>query len=155
MAYRTYVGTTGKKDIQLLGNNEFYQPFIDELKRQGYYVDDDGCYGISFEDDEMAEICTSIKDIQPIIEILEQYIWDKDNETKEYSIDIFNLRPNEIDVIKDFTIRMKELQENGYIFVTANLIKYLWDNLDIKYDREKRRYIFKIKDGKDVWFSAY
>lgn len=147
MAYRTYVGTTGKSEIQILGNNEYYQPFIDELIKQGIKVDDDGCYGLGENN--------IIKDIQPFIDILEQYIQEKDKETKMYNIDIFNLRPNEKDLIKDFTFKMRELKENGYIFVSANLVDYLKDNLDMEYDIEKNKYIYKIKDGKQVWFSAY
>lgn len=156
MAYRTYVGTTGKDEIQILGNNEFYQPFIDELKRQGIKVDDDWCYGIDFNEcDELEHTRTSIKEIQPFVDILEKYIWEKDEETKLYNVDIFNLRPDETTIIKDFTFRMRELQENGYIFVTANLINYLKENLDMKYDIEKKKYVYEIKDGKKVWFSAY
>lgn len=147
MAYRTYVGTTGKNDIQILGNNEYYQPFIDELIKQGVKVDEDGCYGI--------DVIKPVKDIQPFVDILEQYIWDKDKETKIYNTDIFNLRPNEKDLIKDFTFKMRELKENGYIFVSANLVDYLKDNLDMKYDIEKHKYIYKIKNGKQIWFSAY
>lgn len=75
MAYRTYVGTTGKDSIQILGNNEFYQPFIDELIKQGVEVDEDGCYGL--------EESSVIKDIQPFVDILEQYILDKDEEVKK------------------------------------------------------------------------
>ena len=147
MAYRTYVGTTGKEDIQILGNNEYYQPFVDELVKQGINVDDDGCYG--FKENSV------IKDIQPFINILEQYIWDKDKETKTYNTDIFNLRPGEKTLIKDFTFRMRELKENGYIFVSANLVDYLKENIAMKYDIKKHKYIYKIKDGKQVWFSAY
>lgn len=147
MAYRTYVGTTGKDSIQILGNNEFYQPFIDELIKQGIEVDEDSCYGL--------EESGAIKDIQPFIDILEQYIWEKDKEMKVYDADIFNLRPNEKALIKDFTFRMRDLKENGYIFVSANLVDYLKDNIDMKYDIEKHKYIYKIKDGKEVWFSAY
>lgn len=147
MAYRTYVGTTGKNEIQILGNNEYYQPFIDELIKQGIEVDEDSCYGL--------EESGAIKDIQSFIDILEQYIWEKDKETKVYDADIFNLRPNEKTLIKDFTFRMRNLKENGYIFVSANLVDYLKDNLDMKYDIEKHKYIYKIKDGKEVWFSAY
>lgn len=156
MAYRTYVGTTGKDEIQILGNNEFYQPFVDELKRQGIKVYDDWCYGIDFnENDELERTRTSIKEIQPFVDILEKYIWEKDEETKLYNADIFNLRPDETTIIKDFTFRMRELQENGYIFVTANLINYLKENLDMKYDVKNNKYVYKIKDGKEVWFSAY
>ena len=147
MAYRTYVGTTGKKEIQILGNNEFYEPFVDELKRQGIKVDEDCCYGF--------EESGNIKEIQPFIDILEEYIWMMDEEIKQYNEDIFNLRPNEKTLIKDFTFRMRELKENGYIFVTANLVDYLKDNLEMKYDIEKKKYIYTIKEGKEVWFSAY
>lgn len=159
MAYRTYVGTTGKKEIQILGNNEFYQPFVDELKRQGYKIDKHN-FGIEFEDDDVVDNCVAIKEIQPIIDILEQYIWDIDKENKDYfkykrhKVDIFNLRPDK-NLDKDFTARMMELQENAYIFVTTNLVNYLKDNLERKYDREKKKFIYTIKEGKEVWFSAY
>ena len=156
MAYRTYVGTTGKEEIQILGNNECYEPFIEELKKQGVEVDEDNCYGIEFNEEyEMKHTHTSIKEIQPFIDILEDYIWMIDEETRQYNEDIFNLRPNEKTIIKDFTFRMRELKESGYIFVTANLVDYLKDNLEMKYDREKNKYIHKIKEGKEVWFSAY
>lgn len=147
MAYRTYVGTTGKDEIQILGNNEFYQPFIDELINQGIEVDDDYCYGFK----ESSEI----KDIQPFVDILEDYIWEKDKETKLYNIDIFNLRPDDLALTKDFTFRMRELKENGYIFVSANLIDYLKDNLEMKFDYHTGKFKYKIKEGKKVWFSAY
>ena len=148
MAYRTYVETTGKNKIQILGNNEYYQPFIDELIKQCVKVDEDGCYGL--------EESSVIKDIQPFVDILEQYILDKDEKLKKiFKKDIFNLRPEPPEQEKDFTFRMRELKENGYIFVTANLIDYLEDNLDMKYDFEKKKFIYKIKKGKEVWFSAY
>ena len=148
MAYRTYVGTTGKDSIQILGNNEFYQPFIDELIKQCVKVDENCCYGL--------EESSVIKDIQPFIDILEQYILDKDEEIKKiFKKDIFNLRPEPPEQEKDFTFRMRKLKEKGYIFVTANLIDYLEDNLDMKYDFEKKKFIYKIKEGKEVWFSAY
>mgnify|MGYP004540375723 CR=1 FL=1 len=147
MAYRTYVGTTGKHQIQILGHNEYYQPFRDELIKQGIKVDDDKRYGL--------EESSVIKDIQPFIDILEQYIWDKDKETKIYNADIFNLRPDEKTLIKDFTFRMRELKENGYIFVSANLVDYLKDNLEMKFDIKTHKYTYKIKDEKEVWFSAY
>ncbi len=147
MAYRTYVGTTGKDEIQILGNNEYYQPFIDELIKQGIEADEDGCYGLGKK--------STIKDIQPFIDILEQYIWDKDKETKLYNTDIFNLRPDDLALTKDFTFRMREIKENGYIFVSANLIDYLKDNLEIKFDYHTGKFKYKIKEGKKVWFSAY
>ena len=155
MAYRTYVGTTGKNSIQILGNNEFYQPFIDEIKRQGIYVGDDCCFGIQFEEDDTRKSKTAIKEIQPFIDILEQYIWEKDKETKLYKADIFNLRYDSKKHGTDFTYAMKDLQENAYIFVTANLINYLQDNLERHFDYKKKKFVYKIKEGKEVWFEAY
>lgn len=156
MAYRTYVGTTGKDSIQILGNNEYYQPFIDELERQGVFVNEDKCYGFEFTDEyEFETKPMPIKEIQPFIDILEQYIWEKDKEVKTYNEDIFNLRPTEKTIIKDFTFRMRDIKENGYIFVTANLVDYLKDNLDMKYDIEKHKYTYTIKKDKYVWFMAY
>lgn len=157
MAYRTYVGTTGKDSIQILGNNEYYQPFIDELKRQGIKVNEDGCYGYNYDEDgfDIQYTHTAIKDIQPFIDILEDYIWEIDRDTRQYNEDIFNLRPTEKTIIKDFTFRMRELKENGYIFVTANLVDYLKDNLEMHYDIEKHKYTYKIKEDKEVWFEAY
>lgn len=147
MAYRTYVGTTGKDEIQILGNNEFYQPFIDELINQGVEVDDDGCYGFKNS--------SEIKYIQPFVDILEDYIWEKDKRTKLYNKDIFNLRPDSNNLTKDFTFEMRMVKENGYIFVSANLIDYLKDNLIIDFDYHTGKFKYKIKEGKEVWFSAY
>lgn len=156
MAYRTYVGTTGKDSIQILGNNESYKPFLDELKRQGYTIDKDLCYGLEFDDNGAHDKYTPVKDIQPIIEVLEKYIEDKAEEVKKiYNEDIFDLRAKGPEIDKDFTFRMMQLQENAYIFVTANLVNYLKDNLEQEYDIKKHKFIYKIKEGKEVWFSAY
>ena len=78
-----------------------------------------------------------------------------DKETKIYNADIFNLRYDEKIDGTDFTFAMMNLQENAYIFVTANLINYLKDNLERKFDYKKRKFVYKIKDGKEIWFSAY
>lgn len=144
MAYRTYVGTTGKDSIQILGNNESYEPFINELIRQDIDVDeDDWCYD------------GKIKEIQPIIDVLEKYIEDKDKEIKKiFEKDIFDLRPEPPEQDKDFTFRMMQLQENAYIFVTANLVNYLKDNLESHYDIEKHKFIYTIKEDKEVWFNG-
>ena len=143
MSYRTYVGTKEKGDIQILGNNEWYQPFIEELKRQGIEIDENGCYE------------GEIKEIQPILDILEQYIWSKEKEVKEiYDEDIFNLRPKAIDQ-GSLTFRMKLASENAYIFTTANIIRHLRDDLELKYDIYNKKEYYQIKEGKKIWFSAY
>lgn len=150
MAYRTYVGTTGKDSIQILGNNEGYGPLFDELKRQKFKIDQDGCYR------------GKVKEIQPIIDILEKYIWDKDEQIKKWKerygakADIFNLRPTETELeCGGLTYQMIEHQRNAYIFVTANLVNYLEDNLDEVYDSERNEFVYEIKEGKEVWFEAY
>ena len=79
MSYRIYVN-----DYQCLGNNECPGVLIEELKRQGAEIDDDYCFD-EFE----------IKELQPIIEALEQYIRDVNefhlnNEYKPRSIADFS-----------------------------------------------------------------
>lgn len=150
MSYRTYVGTSEKNTIQILGNNESYQPLFEELKRQGIEINEDGCFE------------GKIKEIQPIIDILEQYIWDKDIQMKKFKrsngeqADIFNLRPDKKQLeCGGFTYQMQELQQNGYIFVTANLVNYLEESIEEEYDCELNRFIYKIKEDKEVWFVAF
>ena len=145
MAYRTYVGTTGKKNIQILGNNESYEPFIYELQRQGIEVNEDGCFS------------GDIKDLQPIIDVLEKYIMDINEHTMKYkNRNIFDMTPSkeQIDSM-GLTMSLVELRENAYIFVTANLIEYLGDNIGLIYDEKLNRFVYKIKKGKKVWFEAY
>ena len=143
MAYRTYVKTTGKKSIQILGNNEYYEPFIAELKRQGIKVDEDGIFS------------GKIKELQPIIDILEQYIWDKKKEVKEiWGENVFDMSSKR-EYPGGLTFDMMQKQENAYIFVTANLVNYLKENIEMEYDLELKKYIFNIKKKKEIWFEAY
>ena len=142
MSYRTYIGTTGKDSIQILGNNEYYKPFIEQLQKYGYEVNDEGIY-----------YAKPIKELQPLIDILEQYILDKRKHIKNiYKKDIFNLKPKDMN---NLTFDLMELQENAYIFTTSNIIKYLEDNIDIDYDIERKKYVFKLKEGKEIWFEAF
>lgn len=142
MSYRTYIGTTGKDSVQILGNNECYKPFIEQLQKYGYEVNDEGIY-----------YAKPIKELQPLIDILEQYILDKRKHIKNiYKKDIFNLKPKDMN---NLTFDLMELQENAYIFTTSNIIKYLEDNIDIDYDIERKKYVFKLKEGKEIWFEAF
>lgn len=70
MSYRIYVNHE-----QVLGNNECPEVLIKELEKQGCTFDEDKCFE-NFE----------IKDLQAIIEALEQYIYDTDewSRTKAY-----------------------------------------------------------------------
>ena len=142
MSYRTYIGTTGKDNIQILGNNECYKPFVEQLQKYGYTVNDEGIY-----------YAKPITELQPLIDILEQYILDKRKYIKKiYKKDIFNLKPKDMN---NLTFDLMELQENAYIFTTSNIIKYLEDNIDIDYDIERKKYVFKLKEGKEIWFEAF
>lgn len=143
MSYRTYVKTTDKDSIQILGNNESYEPLFNELKKQGIKIDSDDCF------------FGKIKELQPIIDILEQYIWDKKKEVEEiWQTNIFNME-SEREYPGGLTFDMMQKQEDAYIFVTANLVHYLKENIDMKYDLDLKKYTFNIKDGKEVWFEAY
>ena len=65
MSYRTFVN-----DFQIFENNEYNKELIDELNRQGANIqENDDCYG--FE----------IKEIDPIIKIVDEYFQKKLDET--------------------------------------------------------------------------
>ena len=141
MSYRNYIGKTKRDDIQILSNNETYQPLLDEYKRQGIQIDEDGCYE------------GKIKELQPIIDVLEKYIFGKNEKLKkDYKINMFDMTPDEVALASDgLTMNMIDKQENAYIFTTANIIKHLGNNVDFAYNFELNKYVFKLKEGKSLW----
>lgn len=141
MSYRIYVN-----NYQCLGNNECPDVLINELKRQGCKPDSNNCFE-SFE----------IKELQPIIEALEQYIIDTNN--------YFLNRKYKPQSIADFSKVFKEKQANGltwkiqeyldcgYLFVAVNFLNAIKD--DYEEDYTKDRITYKIKKGHHVFMSAY
>lgn len=147
MSYRIYVN-----DYQCLGNNECPKVLMNELIIQGCKPDDDGCFH-GFE----------IKELQPIIEALEQYIRDK-NEwalNKEYKpssiADFSNVFDESEKYGNGLTWKIQEYLECGYLFVTVNFLKAIKDDYEEEFDYEnrERRIIYKIKEGHHIYMSGY
>ena len=147
MSYRIYVN-----DYQCLGNNECPQVLIDELKRQGCKMNEDNC----FKDFE-------IKELEPIIEALEQYIVDTNNwalnrKYKPSSIaDFSGIFENHKKYGNGLTWRIEEYLECGYLFVTINFLKAIKDDYeeDMDYNNKNHRIIYKIKEGHHIYMSGY
>ena len=148
MSYRIYVN-----NYQCLGNNECPGVLIEELKRQGAEIDDDGCFD-EFE----------IKELQPIIEALEQYIRDVNefhlnNKYKPRSIADFSdiLQEKKENIGNGLTWRLQEISEWGYLFVTVNFLKAIKEDYEEYVDDEDEcsRIKYKIKEGHHVYMSGY
>ena len=141
MSYRIYVN-----NYQCLGNNECPEVLINELKRQGCKPDSDNCFE-SFE----------IKELQPIIEALEQYIIDTNNyflnrKYKPQSIADFSKVFKEKQ-INGLTWKIQEYLDCGYLFVTVNFLNAIKDDYEEDYTEDRINY--KIKDGHHVFMSGY
>ena len=148
MSYRIYVNK-----YQCLGNNECPQVLIDELKRQGCKFDDEEeCTFENFE----------IKELQPIIEALEQYIrdtndWAVNRKYKPCSIADFSALFEKDPYKNGLTWRIQEQLEYGYLYVTVNFLKAIKDDYEeyMDFDDENRHIKYKIKEGHHVYMSGY
>lgn len=114
MSYRTFVN-----DFQIFENNEYNKELIAELNRQGADIkENDDCY--SFE----------IKDINPIIKIVDDYIKEKVDEVikqyqNPYDLTFFwNMRDEE----KPLYERIDNCIYFGTIFQSYRFMEYLYNN---------------------------
>ncbi len=144
MSYRMYVNR-----YQFLGNNVCPQDLIEELKRQGCEMDQDYC----FRDFE-------IKQLEPIIEILEQYIIEKyevNLKAKNYNIADFAYIIQEKDNYRDkgLTWQIEDILECGSLFVTVNFLKSIKDDYEEYYDKTAEKTKYKIKEGHHIYMSAH
>lgn len=147
MSYRIYVN-----GYQCLGNNECPQVLIEELKRQGCKPDLDNCFE-NFE----------IKELQPIIEALEQYIrdvneWSLNTKYNPCSIaDFSNVFKESEKYGNGLTWKIQEYVECGYLFVTVNFLKAIKNDYEEVFDYENRnhRITYKIKEGHHIYMSGY
>ena len=147
MSYRIYVN-----HYQCLGNNECPKVLIDELKRQGCEFDEDNC----FHDFE-------IKELEPIIEALEQYIrdineWALGRKYEPGSIaDFSHLFEKPDKYGNGLTWRLQEILENGYLFVTINFLNAIKDDYeeDFDFEAKEHRIKYKIKEGHHIYMSGF
>lgn len=147
MSYRIYVN-----HYQCLGNNECPEVLINELKKQGCEVDEDYCF-YDFE----------IKDLEGIIEALEQYIIDTNNWAinKKYNpssiADFSDIFKESKEYGNGLTWKIEEQIEYGYLFVSINFLKVIKDDYEEYYDYEDKthRIKYRIKKGHHIYMSAF
>lgn len=142
MSYRIYVN-----NYQCLGNNEFPEVLRKALNKQGakIYPSND----FIFHDFE-------IKELQPIIEALEQYIFEIDERISK--------RHNGVGLgdftekfqkwkQRNYTDEVQNMIEFGYMFITVNFLNAIKDDYEIDYSGDK--IIYKIKEGHHVYMSGF
>lgn len=144
MSYRIYVN-----HYQCLGNNECPEVLRKALNKQGakIYPSND-CIFKGFE----------IKELQPIIEALEQYIFEIDNRiSKRHNGVGLGNYTEEFQRWKrgSFTFEVENMVECGYMFISYNFLKAIEGDYEEEFDLEKDRIIYKIKEGHHVYMSAF
>lgn len=138
MSYRIYVN-----HYQCLGNHECPEVLIKELERQGCKMDEDDC----FHDFE-------IKELQPIIKALEEYIFQihdsRENGIGNFNSDIDKWRKN-----GNYTQEIFDSIECGYMFITYNFLNAIEGKYEKEVDYSKNRIIYKIKEGQHIYMSGF
>lgn len=142
MSYRIYVN-----DYQCLGNNEFPEVLRKALNKQGakIYPSTDFIFH-NFE----------IKELQPIIEALEQCIFEIDEKiSKRHNGVGLGDYTEEFQKWKrrNYTDEVQNMIEFGYMFITVNFLNAIKDDYEIDYSEDK--IIYKIKEGHHVYMSGY
>ena len=113
MAYRTYIN-----GHEWLGNNEMYDEIYQELVRQGCPFDEDDCVMDPFE----------VKDLDGLLKACEKVIIrlvQKDAGIANFNSTIDNAIASKVDL----TYILGGLRDRAYIFISANLLKYIGDYL--------------------------
>ena len=113
MAYRTYIN-----GHEWLGNNEMYDEIYQELVRQGCPFDEDDCVIDPFE----------VKDLDGLLKACEKVIIrlvQKDAGIANFNSTIDNAIASKVDL----TYILTGLRDRAYIFISANLLKYIGDYL--------------------------
>ena len=141
MGYRTYI-----EDVQIFGNNECYELWIDFLKSQGIEVDKDDCY-----DGYITDVMGALETIEKIVLQLEEKrqeelkLYEKTFDKSEYS----DLWPKSIFDFTDKYALLKEqatakcdhkhdksltdmmigIRKNGYIFMSCEFLEACKDKI--------------------------
>lgn len=129
MSYRTRIN-----NFQIFENNGYSKKLIDELNRQGANIDeDDDCY--DFE----------IKEIDPIIKIVDEYFKNKLNDTIQEGINPYDLTFHWSMVNKDRPLydRVDNCIYTHYLFQSYNFMQYLYRNKLVKRNADGTHTILK------------
>lgn len=174
MSLRIYA-RLGDRKYQVLGNNEFPECLEDELNRQGANVDGDGCFGYDWDNEDNDKQYTfKVKDLNGIIKALEQYIVETEENYQKNKPIYQKLNPNAYiaETTADFsdevflhrrgnfmTATIKEIMEFGYIFSSANLLKFIgkanYDIAVVETNNGDIEFEYKLKDNVDLYMYAY
>ena len=144
MAYRTYIN-----GHEWLGNNEMYDEIYQELVHQGCPFDEDDCVMDPFE----------VKDLDGLLKACEKVIIrlvQKDAGIANFNSTIDNAIASKVDL----TYILAGLRDRAYIFISANLLKYIGDYLkdwEICSTRAESGIImrYKLTDEGKCLFTAY
>lgn len=129
MSYRTRIN-----NFQIFENNGYSKKLIAELKRQGANIDeDDDCY--EFE----------IKEIDPIIKIVDDYFQNKLNDTIQEGINPYDFAFHWAMRNKDIPLynRVDDCIYTSYLFQSYNFMQYLYKNKLIKRNDDGTHTILK------------
>lgn len=159
MSWRLYVQRTDGEKMQLFGNNELPEEFLEALREQGLEYD-------SHKDDYFVDF--KIKEIQPLVNAIKKFLTNKHKDyeaKKEIYKGISKMNGDSIfDFLSNFTFNgeLKEgfymtscdVVENCYAFLLYNFIEFLKDDIDFKnsdcYEDE-----FTLKENADIRFDWY
>lgn len=153
MSYRTTVN-----EVQIFGNNECYQKWLDFIKSQGIEVDDEGCYE------------GEIKDFMGALLVIEDIVMDiykEREEMKKYRKDtkgIFDWSdiPEKIEKWKNDDLGVSLFDEileavnNGYAFIPYQFYKACENVLvrDNTFSVKSHLHCYKVKDGTAIKVRA-
>lgn len=144
MAYRTYIN-----GHEWLGNNEMYDEIYQELVRQGCPFDEDDCVMEPFE----------VKDLDGLLKACEKVIIrlvQKDANIANFNSTIDNAIASKVDL----TYILTGLRDRAYIFISANLLKYIgdylkdWEICDMRTESGISMQ-YKLTDEGKCLFTAY
>jgi hypothetical protein len=119
---------------------------IDELKRQGCEMNEDFC----FHDFE-------IKELQPIIDVLEKYVIEEYERKIKKGINICDFQDEfeNYKQSKNFTKHMELIVDTSYIFTAVNFLRYIKEDVVEVWNTELAKIEYKIKDGHHVYMSGF
>jgi hypothetical protein len=143
MAYRTYIN-----GHEWLGNNVMYDEVYEELKRQG----------CPFDEEDIVDIDTpfEVKDLDGLVKATEKAIKNLYNKEMLRHQNIADFSEHFKYGIGDLTWMMMEVQEYGYIFLSAMLLRYVGEchkQWDFEFVKGGIKYKL-INDGKCL-FAAF
>ena len=144
MSYRTYIN-----GHEWLGNNVMYDEIYEELVRQGCPFNEDNIVYEPFE----------VKDLDGLVKACEKVIVrliTQNSEVANFNSTIdYTIRKG-----NDLTYTLQQLQECAYIFISANLLKFIGDYFkdwtsDCTWTETGKIMKYKLTEKGKCLFEAY